>query len=142
MDLSVHPVLKTHTGYCFFKAAMRMRAKLDQGLHQHGLLIPQFAILRLLEIMGPVSQVELGKSMGTDKTSIVKFLDGLEKHKMIMRAPDPGDRRVKTVSITPAGLKLLKKAMKTRDQTEDQCLAPLTRAERETLRRLVSKLLS
>ncbi len=46
---------------------------------KQGLVSPQFGILRLLQLLGPMSQITLGQDLGIDKASMVKFIDGIEK---------------------------------------------------------------
>src|SRR6185437_7126454 len=74
----IHPELLKYVGYCFHKAALRMRSKIDAQLSPQGIVAPQFGMLALLEIQGPMTQNELGAYMKIDKATMVRLVDGLE----------------------------------------------------------------
>jgi DNA-binding MarR family transcriptional regulator len=52
---------------------------------------------------GPLCQRDLIAALGSDAAYITLILDELERRGLVERAPDPGDRRRKLVSITAAG---------------------------------------
>ena len=136
----VHPVLKQYFGYCFGKAALKYKAMMTQKLESQGIVSPQLGILRLLQVLGPTSQIALGQDMGIDKASMVKFLDGLEKKKWIQRLPDSQDRRIKLVEVTTKGEEAIKKLTTLHLEVVKEFLSPLSKAEQEVLKDLVSRL--
>ncbi|KYG64023.1 hypothetical protein AZI86_14545 [Bdellovibrio bacteriovorus] len=136
----VHPVLKAYFGYCFNKAALKYKSLLMTELEPLGLVSPQLGILKLLHVLGPVSQIALGQDMGIDKASMVKFIDGLEKKKWVQRLPDPNDRRIKLVGITAKGKDAVSKLSELHVKVAEEFLSPLTKAEQAQLKKLVSRL--
>lgn len=140
-DLKAHPVLKAYFGYCLYKAAMRLRSEMDQALEKHGLIAPQVGMLRLLETLGPTSQVDLGSQMSIDKASMVKFIDNLEQNGLITRSPSPHDRRINLLQNTKKGSQLLSQASACRTQIEDKFLEPLNSEEKRVLLKAIPKLL-
>ncbi|MGE3260681.1 MAG: MarR family winged helix-turn-helix transcriptional regulator [Bacteriovoracia bacterium] len=140
-DTVVHPNLKNYFAYCLYKSAARMKAMLDQALTGEGMVTSQLGILRILEGDGPMSQVELGGSMGIDKATMVKLLDGLESDGLVLRKGSGGDRRVKLIHITASGQAKRKAASRLREKVEKEFLAHLTEAERESLKTILPKLL-
>ena len=138
--LKIHPVLKQNFGYCLYKSAMRFRSLLDEALQKHGLLTPQLGMLRIVHESGSLSQHDIGDGLGIDKASIVKFIDQLEKLKLVIRKNHETDRRIKMVSLTAKGTKVLKKGALIRQQIEEQFLAPLTATERSQVKKLMPKL--
>lgn len=56
------------------------------------------------------TQLKLGAMLGLDKTTLTSELDKLERAGLIMRVPDPSDRRVRTPMITDKGRELQKEA--------------------------------
>ncbi|WII70946.1 MarR family transcriptional regulator [Bdellovibrio sp. 22V] len=137
----VHPALRQYFGYCLMKAAMKHKAMLAQELDKYKIVSPQLGILKLLQILGPVSQIALGQDMHIDKASMVKFIDGLEKQKYVRRTPDKEDRRIKLVELTDKGAQVLEKLVQIRADVEKAFLAPLTQKEQNLFRELVGKLL-
>ena len=81
--------------------------------------------------------------MGIDKASMVKFLDDLESKGLTERTESPEDRRIKLISLTPAGNKLLKKALALGAEIEESFLSQkLSPKEAQTLKDLIKKALS
>jgi DNA-binding MarR family transcriptional regulator len=56
------------------------------------------------------TQLKLGAMLGLDKTTLTSELDKLERSGLVMRVPDPNDRRVRTPVITDKGRELQKEA--------------------------------
>lgn len=137
----VHPNLKNYFGYCLYKSAARLKALLDRKLSAEGMVTSQLGLMRILETGGAVSQVELCGTMGIDKATMVKLIDGLEQQGLAVRKASGGDRRVKLVEITAAGQRKLKVATRLRDEAEEEFLGHLTAAERQSLKTILPKLL-
>jgi DNA-binding MarR family transcriptional regulator len=85
-------------------------------LRAHGLTMWAYAVLLRLGEDPVRSQAALAESIGADKTRIIDILNDLEARGLLLRRPDPADRRVRLLSLTPEG-------RRTRDaaQTAIQC---------------------
>jgi DNA-binding MarR family transcriptional regulator len=68
-------------------------------------------------------------------------LDRLEKAGLILRGPHPNDRRGIVVQLTDKGLALIDEALTAHVANEHEILAGLTREDRETLAKLLAKLM-
>lgn len=139
--IKIHPQLKTNTCYCIVKVATRMRMQLDERLKKFELIGPQFAMLKLLSIEGRMTQVQLGGFMAMDKATMVRMIDGLEERGYLERVQSEGDRRAKFLELTASGKKIISKLNQMRDETEAEFLSPLTAAEKNQLKDIISKLL-
>lgn len=137
----VHPALKVYFGYCLTKAALKHKTMLAQQLDKYKIAGPQLGIMKLLQVLGPASQISLGQDLHIDKASMVKFIDGLEKLKYVRRVPDKKDRRIKLVELTEKGLSTLEKMTEIRKQVEEEFLSPLNNKEKQLLRELIGKLI-
>ena len=140
-ETKVHPVLEEYFGYCLFKASAWMRSIQDEMLKDHHVQSFHLGVLKVLEISGSKSQIQLGDEMGIDKASMVKLIDHLEKNKLVQRQGHLTDRRVKNVLITSKGLKLIKDCVKARAEVESRFFKNLTASEEKIFRRLVSLVL-
>lgn len=87
------------------------------------------------------TQQELESAMFIDANSVVLILNELEAAQFSIRRRDPNDRRRHIVEITSAGRRALDRADKARESLEDEVLAPLSAEERNTLRRLLERVL-
>ena len=82
----------------------------------HDLTLPQGHLILTLD--EPVSMRDVADGMGYDASHITALVDQLEARQLVERRPDPTDRRVKRIVVTPAGDAL-------RDEMEDELLATM-----------------
>ncbi|HTM85706.1 MAG TPA: MarR family transcriptional regulator, partial [Mycobacterium sp.] len=75
-------------------------------LEARGVTMWGYSVLSELDRSSIRTQAALAAAIGADKTRIISTLDELQRQGLIDRAPDPDDRRVRLLSITPAGRKL------------------------------------
>jgi DNA-binding MarR family transcriptional regulator len=68
--------------------------------------VPSFFIKALHMLDGPLAMKDLGRRMHCDPSFVTGIADMLEKRGLAVRESDPGDRRVKRLVLTPAGLEL------------------------------------
>lgn len=120
---------------------MRMRGRMDESLKEYQMITPQYAMLRILNIEGRMTQVELGTYLAMDKATMVRMLDSLEGLKYLKRVQSEEDRRSKYLELTPAGKKVMATLEKIRIKNEAEFLAPLGAQEQDQLRSIVGKLL-
>src|SRR4051794_27395952 len=97
------------------------------------------ALSRLASGPAP-TQLALAAAMGYDKTRLIGLLDGLERDGLITRDPDPADRRARVVHLTPAGRERHAAAARAIRAMEEELLAELSAAERETLLAVLPRL--
>lgn len=110
------------------------------ALEQIGLKVRAFSVLWLAcEGLRP-TQRELSDFLNLDPSQIVPLVDELERRGAVTRQADPQDRRQRIILPTPAGKRLLRKALGLIETANDKSLAALTTAERQTLSALLSKI--
>jgi len=107
-----------------------------------GLSAFHFAVLALLEEDPRETQAMIADALGYDRSHIVRLLDELEERELVVRKRDLEDRRRHLVKMTPEGKKMLAKLRAIMVKLEDDFLAPLDEAQRETLHMLLSELMS
>jgi DNA-binding MarR family transcriptional regulator len=109
-------------------------------LDAHGLTMWGYAVLTHLARGPAETQLALAAAIGHDKTRLIGVLDALERDGLITREPDPGDRRARLVRITAQGLERHAAAVADIRVMEEELLAGLSPAERETLLALLSRI--
>jgi DNA-binding MarR family transcriptional regulator len=106
-----------------------------------GLSVLQFAVLgAVLEHPG-ASQAEIGARFGQPAYAISRALDALEAAGLVARRPDPHSRRAKGVHPTPAAETLAPRLREIVAEVNATLTAPLDASERQTLARLLDRLL-
>lgn len=103
--------------------------------------VPPFFIKALHQIDEPMAMKELGRRMRCDPSYITGVADMLEKRGLAARQSDPGDRRVKRLVLTPAGLEL-KQRMEREVLTRMPWRSALSQEERASLLGLLHKMTS
>lgn len=104
-------------------------------LAAHNMSMWGYVVLNALDRSPVRSQAALAEAIGADKTRIIGTLDELQRLGYIERRPDPDDRRVRLLEITPAG-RTAKNAVQTDIQRgEEPLLAKLTAEERRVFLR-------
>ncbi len=78
-------------------------AKVNESGTMGGLTPTQFAVVEALYHLGPLSQCQLAARVFKSSGNMTLVVDNLEKLGLVRRQPDPNDRRVSIVSLTPHG---------------------------------------
>jgi DNA-binding MarR family transcriptional regulator len=85
------------------------------------------------------SQRELSDFLGLDPSQVVSLIDDLQGRGLVERRSDERDRRSRIIVATPAGRRLLRRALPAARAAGDASFANLTDAERKTLAGLLMK---
>jgi DNA-binding MarR family transcriptional regulator len=100
-----------------------------------------YRLLAALEEFGPASQATLGRRTDTDRSDVAEALNELTSQGLVERSSDPVDRRRNVITITAAGTKRLLALDEVLAKVQDQLLAPLSPAQRQTLVRMLTRVL-
>ncbi|MFC8828798.1 MarR family winged helix-turn-helix transcriptional regulator [Streptomyces sp. NPDC057137] len=79
----------------------------------------------------PMTQLELSALVKIDKSVITATLDSLEAKGLVVREPDPRDRRVRRPTLTPEGRKACRRASAATEKVERGLLDLLEPAQRD-----------
>lgn len=92
----------TEMAMALYELVERVRREHEDAAAAVGLTVAQATILTLLA--EPVSMRRLAERMGCDASNITGLVDRLEAKRLVERTADPGDRRVKMIAQTKAGI--------------------------------------
>jgi DNA-binding MarR family transcriptional regulator len=132
--------LMTRIGYLLNRTALQIRQRAQETLKPLGLIPPHMAVISTLVSEGAQTQRALGKFLKIDPTTMVWLIDALEKKGFVRRGVHPQDRRAHLVELSSKGKTVLQQAGRRLDALEEHFLAPLSRNERDQLRRILTKL--
>ncbi|HTQ19461.1 MarR family winged helix-turn-helix transcriptional regulator [Mycobacterium sp.] len=111
-------------------------------LSQHDMSMWGYIVLNALDRSPVRKQAALADAIGADKTRIIGTLDELQQRGYIERRPDPDDRRVRLLEITPAGREAKNAAQSDIQRGEERWLSELTAEERVVFLRVLARLAS
>ncbi len=100
---SAGPSVDSDITWLLHRAAQRMRSASGEQAEKHGIALRDYIVLSALDLTPNLTQVELGKALGLDKTTLMTQLDQLEHRGLVIRRNDPRDRRARIPDITKAG---------------------------------------
>jgi DNA-binding MarR family transcriptional regulator len=89
---------------------------------------------------GPRTPAELAEAAGVTRATMTGLIDTLERDGLVKREPDPDDRRMMSVLLTPKGEKFLNEFLPGHFKLMAQLMAPLSESERKTLVKLLVKI--
>ena len=99
----------------------------------------QYALLKAAEAEPGADQITLAGMAALDRSNAARLAAALEARGLLLRAPDPVDRRARRLSLTAEGQALLRRAETTVQRMQDELLAPLTAEERRVFVRALRK---
>lgn len=100
----------------------------------------QYAALVAISVTPGIDATRLSDLIAFDRATLGGVLDRLEAKGLVTRGHSPADRRVKTITITPLGKRLLDDVEDLVLKVQDDMLAPLSAPERATLIALLKKI--
>ncbi len=133
-------VLDAQIGFLLRKAYQR-NSTIFLDLVPGKLTTTQFSVMHRLAEDGPMSQNLLGRSVAMDGATTKGVVARLIARDLLATRRDPADRRRHLVSLTPRGVKLIDEAVDAAIRVTEETLAPLREREKETLLRLLAKII-
>jgi DNA-binding MarR family transcriptional regulator len=103
--------------------------------------IPSYFVKALHTLNCPMAMKDLGQRMHCDPSFVTVVADMLEKRGLARREAHPGDRRVKNLVLTDAGI-TLKQRVESELATRMPWSRTLSMTEREQLLALIRKMIS
>jgi DNA-binding MarR family transcriptional regulator len=122
----------------FFELGMEQRTKIGAELAALGLSFAQAHALRLLDPRQPMPMSALAERLFCDASNVTGIADRLETRGLVRRQSLEGDRRVKALTITPAGTKLRAQVMELMSQPPE-AIASLSESDQRALRDILER---
>ena len=119
--------------------AQRIREMTEKSLKPLGVTPKQYGVLAAIYFEGTSTQRSVSSMLKIDRTTMVQLTETLEAGKWVVRADHPEDRRCYMLNLTPAGVRLFRKAHDLVLNVEREFLRPLSSLERQSLRSCLSK---
>ena len=130
-ELDAPPWLRVES--TLMATANAIRAAYDDRLAGLGLTLSLASLLAYVADYGPVSQTRTAEHLGQGRAVTGTQIDRLESLGYVERRPDPNDRRVWLVAITPSGLDLSASIADVDRVLRAELRSGISRADRQTL---------
>ncbi len=127
-------------GYNLKRAYVVVQTDFRAALGQDGLAPRAFSALSLAVERPNITQSELARMLGIERSGLVAIVDELESRGFLSRTAVPGDRRVQALVPTEAGCAAYAQAVAAVRDHEERLLDDLTADDKDTLLRLLKKI--
>ncbi|MEO8279841.1 MAG: MarR family transcriptional regulator [Ideonella sp.] len=113
-----------------------------QETAEFGVTPVQFAALQMVAHQPGLDQRTLARTIGFDTSTIAGVIDRLETRGLMTRRPSPADRRVRLLSLTDQGQRLLADVVPPMLRAQQRMLEPLPSAQRDEFIRMLHVLVT
>lgn len=135
---AIPPSLASWPGYLLAFIAERATDRFERALAPEGVAARHASVLALIDAEGPMSQRELGRRLGIDKSPMVGVIDDLERLGYARRTRAE-DRRVQAIQLTRSGRRVLSRVIDFADVENGRTFGVLDDDEREQMHALLHR---
>ncbi|QRM56878.1 MarR family transcriptional regulator [Sinorhizobium sp. BG8] len=121
-----------------FKLYHQVSRLVNECMMDEGVSLARSKFLLLLECQGPQRSTDIASALGFAPRTVTEAIDGLERDNLVIRQPDPKDRRAKIVSITETGRTVINAAQQPQHKTLDAIFAALDDSQRSQLAEIIT----
>jgi DNA-binding MarR family transcriptional regulator len=118
-------------------AFMTMRREMVASLRRTGMTLTQWKALGVLLQCTGATNSDLARHLEIEAPSVTSLVNGMERHGWVKRTRSTSDARVKQLSLTPRGRKLIEDAREAIAPIEEHMSSTLSSGEQATLKRLL-----
>jgi DNA-binding MarR family transcriptional regulator len=122
----------------FFEIGMAQRVKAGAALNELGLGFAQAHALRMLDPDEPIAMSALAERLFCDASNVTGLVDRLEARGLVERGSAANDRRVKALTLTPAGVALRDQVLAVMSEPPE-AIAALPPADQRALRDILAR---
>jgi len=138
---AVGPSVDSEITWLLHRAAQRMHGATGEQAEKHGIQLRDYIVLSALHKTPNFTQIELGKALGLDKTTLMGQLDRLERMGLVVRRNDPRDRRARIPVITNAGSVLRAKVASACEKVEAAAVNSFSYDDVRVFRRMLFEII-
>jgi len=133
-------VLSDFLPYRIVSVGHLISRRLAHAYESENLSIPEWRVLAVIAQADAMAARDVVAQTPLDKMAVSRAVALLESKDLVARRADERDRRVYTLSLTPAGSTMFKRVSQAAMEFERALLAPLSAAERAQFKALLARL--
>lgn len=127
-----------------FESSHKIHRRLSERLSESEvppyLTGPRMRFLRVVMNAGEIRMSDLAAKLGIKARTVTQFVDALEEENVIVRIPDPDDRRATLIRVVDDALPIIKKTAVTLREAADAIAAEMPEERRALLIELLMEL--
>jgi MarR family transcriptional regulator for hemolysin len=122
-------------GFMIHEVARLLRRRFEQRLRSTGMGLTRAHAAAMIHLAarGPCNQACLAQSLDIEPISLVRLLDRLQELELVVRKPDPRDRRAHILELTPKATAVLERLYALLGEVHAEAESGLSSAEVERL---------
>ena len=128
-------------GYLLKHAHLALDRRSEAALAEIGVNPRELGVLRVIAGGEARSQQEIAELLDIDRTTMVAFIDGLQRRRLVARRPSEHDRRRNVVELTDEGWTVFEAAERVSVQVEQAFTSSLDEAGASDLRQTLRTML-
>ncbi|HEX6958634.1 MAG TPA: MarR family transcriptional regulator [Ferrovibrio sp.] len=136
---SISP-LEAHVGYWLRFVSNHVSHAFSRKVEACGVTVAEWVLLRELFECDGMAPSELAQRLGMTRGAISKLIDRLVGKALVAKTAGERDRRYQSVALTKEGRKLVPELAALADRNDEEFFNGLSAVERETLMRLMKKI--
>lgn len=119
---------------------MRLHRLLDRRLAAEGASLARTKMLLHIANNAPVRAADVADWFNLAPRTVTQAVDTMERDGLVVRVPDPADRRAKRLDITDKGRQVLRQTEPLRLQLVEQAFSLLTKEDMVDFARILDRL--
>jgi len=125
-----------------FELYHRVHRLVNESMRDQGVSLARSKFLFFLSKLGPCRSTDIAEALNFAPRTVTEAIDGLERDKLVLRKPDPEDRRAKIVSITEVGRVVMEAAEHPRKLLIEEIFSALDDVQLDQMHEIVSRLVA
>ena len=125
-----------------FSLFLRMHRLMNRRMADQGASLARTKLLLFLAKRGPARAADIAEFFDNAPRTVTEAIDGLERDGLVVRTPDTRDRRVKQVSITDSGRRVIGETEPMRQALIDDVFGVLSVGEQAQLEDMLARMLA
>ena len=121
--------LETHVGYWLRFVSNHVSQAFAQKVETQGVTVAEWVLLREMLAVGETNPSQLASGLGMTRGAISKLIDRLSLKQLAERRSVAGDQRYQSVTLTPAGKKLVPVLARLADENDREFFGHLDQEE-------------
>jgi DNA-binding MarR family transcriptional regulator len=136
------PVRDFHTlpGYLVRRTQQISTALFAEECAAHDLTAVQYASLVAILLHPQIDATRISQFISLDRSTLGNVLERIEAKGWVVRAASPFDKRIKLLSLTKTGRKLLSDVQRPVQRVQERLLEPLSPADRSSFLDLLTRI--